>query len=434
MNYVEIVNLIFSIIFTIIAALVFHFVFFAIFGMFTKKTFPKTDKKLRYGIIIPARNEEFVVGNLIESIKKTSYPADKLEIFLIAHNCTDNTAKIGRKLGVNVYEYNNPDECTMGYAFRYLFSMIEKDFGTSSFDGFVLFNADNVVSTDYFDKLNDAFVAGDKKNVVTSFRNSKNYGENAMSAMYGMYFMYGCRMEARGRTLLGCSTRVQGTGYVINSDIVKDGWKYVTLTEDWEFTADQLLQNTNIVYCDEAVFYDEQPTKLGVMWRQRVRWARGHLLVFLSRYREIISSLWKPKKLGGGKNKVSLYDFSVNILPLGVIGIGLTIVHLVALLFSPLFGDFNLITVVLDYLKTYSLSLVSSYFTLILSAFLILIIERKRIPKIKFSALLGAILLWPPFVLIAAVCDVVALFSKNLGWKTIPHHNTTAIEDIQGKV
>lgn len=91
-------------------------------GVFTKKKFPKTDKKLKYGLIIPARNEEKVVGNLIKSIQKCDYPQDKLQIFVIAHNCMDNTAQICRELGATVYEYNNPDECTMGYAFRYLFN------------------------------------------------------------------------------------------------------------------------------------------------------------------------------------------------------------------------------------------------------------------------------------------------------------------------
>ena len=151
MNYIDIVNFIFTTLFGIFGALVFHFVFFAITGIFFKKSFPSTNVKLRYGIIIPARNEEYVVGNLIESIIKSDYPADKLEIFLIAHNCTDNTAKIGRKHGVHVYEYKNPDECTMGYAFKHLFSKIDEDFGIDSFDGFVIFNADNVVSRDYFE-------------------------------------------------------------------------------------------------------------------------------------------------------------------------------------------------------------------------------------------------------------------------------------------
>ena len=431
MDYVGVVNILFSSLFSFMGVLVFHFIIFGIVGTFFKKKYPKSEKKLKYGIIIPARNEEMVVGNLIKSIQECDYPKDKLHIFLIAHNCTDKTAEIGRSLGVTVYEYNNPNECTMGYAFRYLFDKIEEDFGTQSYDGFFLFNADNVVSKNYFDKMNDAFVAGDRKNVVTSFRNSKNFGSNPISAMYGLYFMYGCRFEARGRALLGCSTRVQGTGYVISSEIVKDGWKYVTLTEDWEFTADQLLVDTKILYCDEAVFYDEQPTSLKVMWNQRVRWARGHLLVYLSRYFDLLKAFFKPAKKGGSKHKCSIYDLSVNILPIGVIGVGLALAHLVALLFAPLFGEYDLLSVIIGYLKAYALSIGYSYISVILSAFVIIFIERNRIPKTSPITMAIAILFWPAFVLLAAPCDVVALFSKNLGWKPIPHTNSISIKDIK---
>ena len=433
MNYVIVANAVFSLIYTLLGLLISHFIVFAIVGVFFNKKYPKANKKLRYGIVIPARNEEKVLANLVKSVRASSYPQDKLEIFLIAHNCTDRTAEIGREMGIHVYEYNNPNECTKGYAFKYLFNQIEKDYGTQNVDGFIVIDADNIVCEDYFDKLNDAFVAGDKKNVVITFRNSKNFGENPMSAMYGLYFMYGCRLEARGRSVLGCSTRVQGTGFVMNSKIVKDGWKYLTLTEDWEFTADQLIQNTKIAYCDEAVFYDEQPTDFRVMWRQRLRWQRGHLLVFVSRYRELIKSLFKPVKYGGTKHKVSAYDFSVNILPVGIIGISVALLHLILLLVAPLFGDYNIFALLTDYLKTYGISLGSTYLSVILSAFALLIIERKRIPKVNALVMMIAIALFPAFILLAAIFDVIALFTKNLGWKTIPHKNTTAITDIKLK-
>ena len=262
MDYIRIVNIVFDILYGLTGLIVLHYIVFALIGLFKKRTYPKANEQLRYGLIIPARNEEAVVGNLIKSIQKNKYPQNKLQIFVIAHNCTDNTAKIARDLGATVYEYNNPNECTMGYAFKYLFQQIERDYGTQSYDGFILFNADNILAENYIEKMNDAFVAHGKRDVITSFRNSKNFGENVMSACYGLYFVYGCLFESRGRSICGCSTRVQGTGYVINSELVKDGWKYVTLTEDWEFTADQLIEENNIYFCDEAVFYDEQPTTL----------------------------------------------------------------------------------------------------------------------------------------------------------------------------
>ena len=430
MSYLQIVNIIISILYGIMAVLTVHFVFFAIVGVLKKKTFPKSEQKLRYGIIIPARNEESVVAGLIESVRKCNYPQDKLDVFVIAHNCTDRTAEVARATGgAYVYEYNNPQECTMGYAFRHLFERIEEDYGIKNYDGFFLFNADNILDKQYFDKMNDAFIACDRKCVITSFRNSKNFGTNILSAMYGLYFAYGCRFESRGRTVLGCSTRVQGTGYVVNSDIVKDGWQYVTLTEDWEFTADQILLGSKIVFCDEAMFYDEQPTKFRVMWRQRVRWAKGHLLVCISRYTDLLRALFTPKKKGGNAHKVSVYDISVNILPVCVITTCITLLQIILSALSPLFGH-SWWDCIVDWASSGIPNSIFSYALLVFASALLYILERKRFPKMPLHIKILSTLLWPAFLFLSIPAEIVALFTKDVGWKPIPHSDTTVFDDL----
>ena len=181
MNYLEIIDCIYSVIFSIIIILTLHTVFFAILGIFGKKRFPKAKEYHKYGLIIPARNEENVVGNLIKSIYQNKYPQDKLQVFVVAHNCTDNTAQVCRELGATVYEYNNPDECTMGYAFRYLFSQIEKDYGTQNYDGFFILNADNGIlySTGNIAELTQAMYSSinTKKNRSTIRKTSTQYSQ-----------------------------------------------------------------------------------------------------------------------------------------------------------------------------------------------------------------------------------------------------------------
>lgn len=423
MNYAQIINLIFSIITGIISLFYVQFIIFAIIGLFAKKKFPKAKVQHKYGLIIPARNEEKVVGNLIKSIQKSKYPQDKLQIFVIAHNCTDKTAQVCRELGATVYEYNNPNECTMGYAFRYLFDRIKEDYGVENYDGFVLFNADNIVSSNYFEKLNDAFDATNGENIITSFRNSKNFGSNLMSGLYGTYFMYGCRFEMRGRTAVNCSTRVSGTGYVINSKLVKDGWKYVTLTEDWEFTADQIINGNKIVYCDDAVFYDEQPTDFGVMWRQRVRWQKGHLLVCKTRFVDLWKNLFRK-----GSYKISTYDYIGNIMPFCLLYLFSWILQMVFLCFSPLFG-IALWPLILQAIINLLWTMLTGYITFAISALILFIVERKRIHNVSLIKKIGIILTFPLFMGMQFIIDFVALCgSRDLTWKTIPHNDTTSVE------
>ena len=437
MDYFTTINVIMTVLFSLLGAFTVHFVVFAVVGVFRRRSAPRTDKINKFGLIIPARNEEEVVAGLIESIKKNDYPQDMLQVFVIAHNCTDRTAEIAREHGATVYEYNNPAENTMGYAFKHLFSCIERDYGTKNYDGFFLFNADNILDRNYIARMNDAFEYYNRESVITSYRNSKNFGTNLISGLYGMYFAVGCRLESRGRTVLGCSTRVQGTGYLINSNVVKDGWPYVSLTEDWEFTADQILYSNNIRYCDDAVFYDEQPTDLHIMWRQRVRWSRGHLLVFYARFCDLFKNLFKK----GTKHRGSVYDIMVNITPAPLFMLVLQALQFTLTATAPLVDkSLTYRRVFFGYnegfwssdglLYTWLRSTIISFIITALIAVLIFIIERRRIKGVSFIKKVLITLTWPFFLLIQLPIDVQAFFSRHLGWKPIPHKDKTSFEHV----
>lgn len=430
MNYLQIVNLIFFILTMLMGLLTVHFAVFFIVGLFAKKKFPHTEDKRKYGIVVSARNEEAVISHLIESVKKSKYPQENLQVFVVAHNCTDNTARVARDAGAIVYEYNNDNEKTKGYALKYLFDKIKQDYGIDSFDGYFVIDSDNVLPEDYIDKMNDAFVANNCESVITSFRNAKNFGHNILSALYGIYFAQGCVFESRGRTILGCSTRISGTGFLFGANIVKDGWKYVTITEDWEFTADQIIENNKIVYCDEAEFFDEQPTGMKIMLRQRLRWSRGHLLVCLTRFKDLVKSLFTPKSKGGSLHKFSTYDIIVNILPTPVMFMLLVLLRPVCLAFAPLFG-FDAATVWLDWAISLGYSAAIFYGITVVTAILLLIAEHKRIKHVNLGLRILSVFFWPLFLILSAPLEFVSLFVKNLKWKAIPHNDARSIDKVK---
>lgn len=420
MGYLWIVFIVFACLSAVFALFTVHYLFFTVVGIFGAKKFAPREDKLRYGIVIGARNEARVISSLIDSIKNNKYPQDKLTVFVAAHNCTDKTAEIARAHGAVVYEYDNPAERTVGYAYRFLFDCINRDYGADAFDGFFIINADNVLTPDYISKMNDAFLHYGKKNVITSYRNSGNVGDNYMSYLYGMYFLSACRFEARGRTLCNCSTRVSGTGYVMPADLVKDGWQYVTLTEDWEFTADQIAQGRKVMHCDQAEFFDEQPTTVPIMLRQRMRWARGHTLVFFTKFFKLVKNIFTLKRKGGITNKYSAYDISVAIMPLGAIGVFIWLAQLICVALSPLFG-YDAATVWKWYWIIFAIGFGISYVLTFLSGVLLVLLERKRMRKASFFKVFAALLLFPFFLALNVVLDVASLFVKNLRWNEIPH-------------
>jgi len=296
---VEIAIKILAIIGTIISILYFYKIPLAILGFFATKKFKSAKNQHTYGICVCARNEEKVIKNFLDSVAESDYPLDKITVFILAHNCTDATAKVAKeynreKLNVVVYEYDNPQEKTKGFALKYLFDKIEEDFGRESLDGYYIFDADNVISQNYLTKMNDSFDAGNK--IITSFRNSKNVNQNWISFSYAMHWMRTCLTENRGKSLVKLACRVQGTGFLFANDLVKNGWMYTSLTEDRSFCTDAVIQNYNITFCDQAIFYDEQPYKLKVALRQRLRWAKGHLLSTIENCPKLISNMFNPKK------------------------------------------------------------------------------------------------------------------------------------------
>ncbi|MTL84170.1 glycosyltransferase, partial [Turicibacter sanguinis] len=70
----------------------------------------KEEKAHHFAVLIAARNEAEVIGHLIESIQAQTYQKGNVTVFVVADNCTDNTAQIARNLGAVVYERFNQDK------------------------------------------------------------------------------------------------------------------------------------------------------------------------------------------------------------------------------------------------------------------------------------------------------------------------------------
>ena len=220
-------------------------------GWFHKTKFKATENKHKYGICIAARNEEKVIRNLLESIDAQDYDLSLLTVFVVADNCTDGTADEVRRfmqtsnVKIVLYEHNNPDERTKGYALRYLFDCVKADGGTDLYDGYFIFDADNVLAKDYVSRMNEAFDAG--YDAVTSFRNSKNTGQNWISFSYAIHWLGTCLNEHRGKNMLHLSCRLQGTGLLFHNKYVSNGWNYVTFTEDRDFCSDIVVKGGRVV-------------------------------------------------------------------------------------------------------------------------------------------------------------------------------------------
>ena len=297
MNLYDIIGFLkdfFPVVATVSLCLYFFVPIYSVIGFFATKKFPKAKHNYKYAIMIAARNEEAVIGNLIDSINSQDYPAELVTVFVVADNCTDSTAQIAREHGAVCYERFDSGHRTKGYALEFLVDNISRDYGIESFEAYFIFDADNLLKKDYLTRMNEAFDSGEK--IVTSYRNTKNFDSGWIAASYGIHWLRTIRYEHRGRALLGLATRIQGTGFMFASEIIKDGWHYVSFTEDRAFAADAVAGGYRISYCDRAEFYDEQPTSLRIALRQRIRWGKGHLQAFAESGPKLLAHVFAPSK------------------------------------------------------------------------------------------------------------------------------------------
>ena len=260
----------------------------------------------RYAVLIAARNEAAVIGGLLDSLRQQTYDPALLTVFVVADNCTDGTADIARRRGAVVYERFNHINVGKGYALDFLTQHIKADY-PDGFDGYFVFDADNVLSPDYIERMNAVFSGGYE--IVTSYRNSKNYADNWISAGYALWFLRESRYLNGARMRLGTSAAVGGTGFLFSQRILDktNGWQFYLLTEDIEFSVRHITDGEVIAICEDAVLYDEQPTDFRQSCRQRLRWAKGYIQVFRRYGAELLK--------GTAKGSWSCFDMSMSILP-----------------------------------------------------------------------------------------------------------------------
>lgn len=292
-------------------------VFFFI-GLFKGEVdLPKAKKLHKYAFFIAAHNEEAVIANLVKSIKDQDYPSELIDVFVVADACTDNTADEARRAGAIVYERNDLARKGKSWVMDYGFNRILEEY-PDTYEGYFIFDADNLLSRDYVRIMNDAFDQGYL--AVTSYRNSKNFGSSWISSAYATWFIREARYLNNPRMICGTSCAVSGSGYLISAKIVEGmhGWDFHTLTEDIQFSTFCAVHGVQIGYAP-AEFYDEQPLTLSASVKQRMRWTKGFYQVFFTYGRHLVKAMTRFRRFAA-------YDLLMTIAP----GMLLTLISVLA--------------------------------------------------------------------------------------------------------
>lgn len=383
-------------------------------------TYPKTDQSKRYAVLIAARNEETCLPQLLESIRRQTYPQSKITVYVAADSCTDRTAELAREAGAIVYERNDPLHIGKGYVLDFLLQSIRAEKGSMDYyDAYLVFDADNILKQDYIEQMDRCYCAGYR--IITSYRNSKNFGKNWISAGQALWFIREAHGLNNARSIIGSSAALSGTGFLVAGEIFEreGGWNCHLLIEDIEFTTKQVLEGEKIGYCNDAMFYDEQPTKFSQSWRQRIRWSKGFFQVFRDYYPRLFRGVFH--------GSYSCYDMLTSMAPAFLLTAAMLLSNFVILVLSYIlcgYLTFSMFTPFLSYFcYTYLLFFILGASTLIG--------EWKSIGCSTLKKILY-LFTFPLFMFTFLPCAIVAMFSK-ASWKPIEHTESDNLDELVGK-
>lgn len=370
----------------------------------------KIEKDHRFMAIIPAHNEEAVVGNLVESLKKQNYNKELYDIYVIADNCTDNTAKVAKEAGAIVYERFDDTKKTKGYALNWFLQQKIKE--NAPYDAFFIFDADNIVDKDFIKNMNKKLCQGE--DVVQGYRDIKNPTDSWITAGYAIFYWTMHRFYHLARYNIGLSPLLNGTGFMVRFDVVKpNGWDTETLTEDIEFSLKRIIAGKKLGWATDAIVYDEQPVGFKQSWSQRSRWTVGHM--------QCISKYTKPLAEAFKENK-TLMNLDGFLYIIGSIPMFVATLVLLLANFLIYAGEGMTTVELIDNIVRY---VVPTFFLPIFTAVIVMALDRRPIkPMIK------GLLCYPFFLGSWLLINFKCLFKRETTWEKINHVRSIKISEV----
>jgi len=386
----------------------------------------------KIAVLIAARDESAVIEGLLESLeqqtimttaastKSAPSPLSIRDVFVIVESDQDPTVKICQKHGASVIIRTRPERQRKGYALDEALKQILPQH--KSYDAYFIFDADNRLAPDYFEKIFASYRAGYQ--LATGYRSSKNANENVIAAVSTLTFSMINTIGNQKRTRRGGNIIFSGTGFYVDSRLVEEwrGWPFHSLTEDYELSLYATLHGFITTYNTSAVFYDEQPTRFRQTVAQRTRWIKGYFSArqkYIPLMRQTLRH--KPHQASrSASSRVSTYPANSGSLRREAIGVKPVIMILVGVVIMFLGGLIELCA-----RGQAGIALLTTLATLALVYFVLMFITIELIKRehlrLDPALRLRTILFNPLYLITYVYCALKALLVKNVKWTRIEH-------------
>jgi len=391
--------------------------FFIIFFFVKKKTYPKAKAFHKFAIVIPARNEESVIERTVtELLNKQNYPKDKYDIYVIADNCTDKTASIAKKAGVNVIIHNDnePSHKRVSYALQYGIQkilLLNKDY-----ECFIRFDADSLANDNFINVMNDAFESGVE--CGRCLENTSNITQNMTTKCSALYYLRDCRLACRVRERAHLDCQINGSGMMFSAKIAKniDGWDAMSTAEDAEFGILRMFEGIKVHYVEDAIVYEEQASTLKDTWNRYVRIGHGVNYLFWHLGFKMLFKFFTTFRFSYLDLFLQLFFVPMAFLCCTWIPLFYIFDFCYAFWLSPIAPNMEYINLLLDIMWKALLFLF--YLAFVLQAFMVTLLNKKVIKNFKVKDYILSWFIFPFFMIFDCITIFFGVITRPK-WKEI---------------
>jgi cellulose synthase/poly-beta-1,6-N-acetylglucosamine synthase-like glycosyltransferase len=230
--------------------------------------------RTRFAVLVPAHNEEELLPSLLRSLQRNDYPREMFDVYVVADNCTDGTADVGRNLGAVVFERRDTSRLGKGYALQWLLRQIPVT--GKRYDAFVFLDGDTEVTPNFLAALDARFQKGSQ--AVQSYYGVSNAFQTPVSSLRYIALVLKHKVRPSGRQALGLSTGIFGTGMAFTRHVMEAcSWDAFSLAEDIEYFMKLTDLGVRVDFAPEATVWSDMPTSLQGARSQNLRWEKGRV-------------------------------------------------------------------------------------------------------------------------------------------------------------
>lgn len=263
----------------------------ALWGWRNRVPAPARQPSRRLRVVVPAHDEEQVIGGLLADLAAADYPAASTSVFVIADRCSDGTAAVAVAHGVSVAERSSgmPGK---GAALQWF--LAENPLAED--EALVVFDADNRVPANVLRRIADELEAGN--DVVQCYLDVTNPDASALTMASALSYWAGNRMVQLARDNLGWSADLGGTGMAFTRAALDAvGGVRDTLTEDQDLSVRLALADVRVAWLHDVRIRDEKPAELSSFVGQRARWMAGKRAAARSHARRLFATALQRRSL-----------------------------------------------------------------------------------------------------------------------------------------